>query len=34
MKDQDIIQAAIAEQARIIEREAEIAKNKPKGRRK
>lgn len=30
MKDRDILKAAIAEQARIIEREAEIAKKKPK----
>jgi hypothetical protein len=33
MKDQDIIQAAIAEQVRIIEREAEVIKNKPKKKR-
>jgi len=32
VKDRDIIAAAIAEQARIIEREAEIAKKKPKKR--
>ena len=33
MKDADIILAAIAEQARIIEREAEVIKNKPKRRK-
>ena len=32
MKDRDIIAAAIAEQARIIEREAEIAKQPKKKR--
>jgi len=32
VKDRDIIQAAIAEQARIIEREAEIAKQPKKKR--
>jgi hypothetical protein len=33
VKDADIIIAAILEQARIIEREAEVIKNKPKKKR-